>query len=498
MDDRKVARRILLPRFLWTTVADESETDATLVKDAREPYFVRAVMRPENGQTKDGKPRWKRQEVNFFPVVLDDDDVPWAEAMIYLMELVSASPSPKMATYASIADDLRAYRRFIDEERLDWTNFPANKLERPTYRFSGHLKFLISGGEIAGSTARRRLGSVVGFYRWLAKEKAFIPENHAWLEKDLYLQFSDSRGAKRAKLVKTTDLKVIVPKTNDPYDGTIEDGAKLRPLPVDEQERLIDALGMIRNTEMTLIHIFALLTGARIQTVLTVRVSDILSLNTVSRIEAKKMRSDKKAEASTTEVRLPVGHGTNIDTKFDKQMVLHIPQWFFEKLKIYANSERARRRRARAVDGDFEKQYLFLSQRGIPFYQSKMELADFNSKNNLRHTKAGQAVRQFITERVIPYIRERFEIKDFHYRFHDLRATAGMNWTDYQLDLVANGKITLHEARKYVQVRMGHESSETTERYLKFRRRIEQVRQVEERHAKHLRDLCERAMVGDL
>ncbi|MCX4177508.1 MULTISPECIES: tyrosine-type recombinase/integrase [Paraburkholderia] len=481
MHHRSVARRILLPRFVLTELSDDNDPAAVLVSDAREPYFCREKLVPDEGSRPDGKPRWMKHQFNLLPVVVDAAGAPWSEASVYLISCLEGTPAPSMATFASIADDLSAYRRFLDEYDVDWTKFPDNRLARPTYRFNGHLKFSIGASEIAAATARRRMGSVIAFYRWLAEEKVFTPANQPWAESDRYVEFSDKQGFRRTKVVKTTDLRINVPVQDDPYDGTIEDGAKLRPLSRDEQEWLIEALSSIGNTEMTLIHVFALLTGARIQTVLTLRVKDVYL----------PVPRDPKSEA-----RLPVGHGTGIDTKFDKQMVLHIPRWFCEKLRTYAESPRARKRRLRATGGDHEDQYLFLSRQGVPFYQSKADSTKFNQENTLRHTKSGQAVRQFITERVVPYIRETHGAKHFYYRFHDLRATAGMNWTDYQLDLVAQGRTTLHQAREYVQVRMGHESSETTERYLKFRQRLEQVRRVEEKHEEHLRELCERVMAG--
>jgi hypothetical protein len=177
-------------------------------------------------------------------------------------------------------------------------------------------------------------------------------------------------------------------------------------------------------------------------------------------------------------------------------MVLHIPVWFYRMLKTYALSERAANRRERAVGGDTEDQYLFLSQRGAPLYQSKGDAQTFDRTNELRHQKVGQGVRQFLTERVIPFIREKYAVPSFAYQFHDTRATAGMNWTDRQLLLVSQGQATLHEAREFVRVRMGHESSAVTDRYLKYRQNLKLVRWVAEEHESHLQQLSARVMEG--
>ena len=386
-----------------------------------------------------------------------------------------------MDTYASIADDLAAFRGFLDENKIDWTQFPVQKLSRPTYRFNGHLKFSVLAGEIAARTARRRMSNVIAFYRWLTKEGVLLPANPPWRETDLYVEIKDAHGFSKTKKIATTDISIRVPQQRDPYDETIEDGGKLRPMSATEQKWLIDALSSLGNTEMTLIHLFGLLTGARIQTILTIRVRHaLLDLNDIP----------------NGNLAFPIGPGTGIDTKHDKPMALHIPVWFYRILRIYATSDRAKKRRIRAKGGDTEDQYLFLSQRGAPLYQDKLSAMKFDATNKLRHKKAGQGVRQFITERVIPFIREKYKEKNFHYRFHDTRATAGMNWTDKQLKLVEKGEITLHEAREFVRSRMGHESSATTDGYLQYRRNLKIVRWVEERHETHLQQLAQQAMKG--
>lgn len=194
------------------------------------------------------------------------------------------------------------------------------------------------------------------------------------------------------------------------------------------------------------------------------------------------------------EVRFPIGPGTGIDTKNNKKIVLHIPVWFYEMLQHYAVSERAKKRRLRAVGGDTEDQYLFLSIRGTPFYYSKQD-AGAAEANDKHHTKAGQAVRQFIADKVIPYIRKTYGNRKFHYRFHDTRATFGMNLVDAQLALVEKGEVTLKQALDFVRIRMAHESLATTERYLTYRSRQKLVRAAQDGWEAALRDLAAKAIL---
>lgn len=396
---------------------------------------------------------------------------------MYILSRLEGKVRPVMRTYTGIAGDLAAFRQFIDEYKIDWTTFEKNKLRRPTYRYNAYLELAIDAQEIAATTARRRMGSVVAFYRWLQHEGVLSPEHPPWKESDRFVEFSGAQGARVTKRVKTTDLSIKVPKAADPYTMEIDDGGKLRPLPEDEQRWVLEALLARGNTELTLIHLLALLTGARIQTVLTFRVGHVLP------------QVDSTAQA---EVRIPIGRGTGIDTKDDKRMVLHVPVRLYAALARYAQSKRALTRRMRAKGGDTVHQYLFLSARGAPLYEDKASAAEYDDENTLRHEKAGQGVRQLMTDYIIPHVRAHHN-PQFKYRFHDLRASFGMNLTDEQLKLVAEGKITLHQAREFVKSRMGHESAATTDLYLQYRGKLTFIRQVNDGYGDHLDDLVAKA-----
>jgi len=479
----KRARKIVLPSMLVTEIAEATDVGAIRIRlpesVPEEAYFVRP--RHEESYVPKRLSDISIQSnvrFNLYPIVLDAEGMPWAEANVYLLSCIMESYPPSMQTYSSIANDLAAYRRYLDGSQLDWMHFPSHKLTRPTYRFSGHLKLAIASDEIARSTAKRRMSAIISFYRWLINEGVLDPAHSPWNDADSYIQLRDAHGYKFSKKVTTTDVSIHIAKQNDPYSETIDDGGKLRPLSQNEQTWLLDALISLSNTEMTLIHLFGLLTGARIQTILTFRVRHVLKGIDVNQ---------------PFELRVPVGPGTGIDTKNDKQLVLHIPVWFYQVLRTYALSERARKRRHRALGGDSEDQYLFLSIRGNPLYQSKSDSETYNESANIRHAKAGQGVRQFITERAIPFIRHKHSTLSFSYQFHDMRASFGMNLTDTQLELVSKGEVTLHEAREFVKNRMGHESAATTDRYLQYRKNLKFVRATIAAYDNHLRQIAERA-----
>jgi integrase len=199
-----------------------------------------------------------------------------------------------------------------------------------------------------------------------------------------------------------------------------------------------------------------------------------------------------QSKRHSTTIRIPVGPGTGIDTKGDKQMSLHIPVWFYQMLLTYVDSDRAHHRRTLAKGGDTENQYLFLSRYGTPFYKSKADSLIFDNNSKLRQPIKGQSVRKFIEEAIIPYIQRKYDVT-FRYQFHDLRASFGMNLTDSQLILVTQGKRTLSQVREFVKTRMGHTSAATTDRYLQFRGNLTHVLQVLDDHDEHLRNLVEKA-----
>jgi len=479
------ASKKLLPRVELTEIASSDDPSAyeVVMPNGAVPrsYFVKPCHDSATGFRVDGKPKWMGTRFNLFPIVLDSKGTPWAEAAVYITSRLEQSLEPSMSTYHCIAADLAAYLRFVEESCIDWTHFPQRKLERPTYRYRAQLWLSIEAGTLSATTAKRRMSSVISFYRWLKNEEVLTFKNPTWVESDRMILFTYENGLRGSKIVKKTDLDIQVAKQNDPYLEFIEDEGKLRPLPEKEQRWVLEALTKHGHTELTLIQLFSLLTGARIQTVLTFRVKHVTAQYLVA--------------PGTDVVRIPVGPGTGIDTKKNKRTVLHVPTWFIEMLMTYARSGRASVRRSRALGGDTADQYLFLSSHGNPLYESKADAAQYNAISKRRHAKNGQAVRQLIRDYIIPYVRSTYD-SNFDYSPHDLRATFGMNLTDEQLKRVAKGEITLNQAREYVKSRMGHKSAATTDGYLQYRGRLNFIRKTNDEYGDHLKQLAIQALGG--
>lgn len=404
-----------------------------------------------------------RLNYNLFPVVLDRKSVPWSLGTLYLLAQLEGQTAPAMTTYQSKADDLGSYKEWLDTHpdsgKLVF-RFPKITQARITYRYRGYLERLIQAREIAPTTAKRRMGTVIAFYRWLMNNNYFQPEYQPWEETKTLLTFRTAEGVSVSKTIVSTDVSISTPKSEDPVEGTIQDGGKLRPLTGKEQDWILEATRTKGNTECYLIQLFMLATGARIQTACTLRLRQFTNLNP----------HYAKALTGSGEVfKLSTGPGTGIDTKNDKNGVLQVPRPVYELFRTYALSERVKVRRARftAKHGESTDPYLFLTQQGSPYYTSRVEALLFNPNLNRRHEKTGQPVRQFLKEHVIPFVREHHDTQ-FHYRLHDLRASFGMNMTELLMDLVQKKKITLARARMVVKELLWHESFATTDLYLNY------------------------------
>jgi len=470
-----IARKVIIPQATLIEPCAKSDQDALPWqddKDNKPKFYIRPAARP----LKHGK-RTDTYSWNLFPVVVDSNSKLWPEASLYILDRIMGEVGPSMQTYHTIAEDLAIYKRWLEEEDVDFKHFPIKKLERPTYRFRGHLVLKAHAREVAFGSANRIMGTVVKFYRWLSDELDLVFTNPPWQESDSYISINDKKGFIRNKRIKITDLRVHVPQQRDPYAGTIDDGGKLRPLQIKEQIVLLKALKKLDNTEMSLIHLVALATGARIQTVLTLRV--------------KHARLD--VPEGVTEVALAVGHGEGIDTKYGKQGSIFIPIKLYKKLCIYSHSERAQARRKKAGTINEEDQYLFLSSQGSPMYRSKQDRDEFDSTLSIRHEKVGQTVRQYIKEMVLPTIRA-ISDEPFHYRFHDLRATFGMNLTDAMQLKVQRKQMTPNAARELVKFRLMHDSAATTDLYLNYRGNLKHLRESQKAYEAHLAELTKLAM----
>ena len=419
-----------------------------------------------------------------YPFVINPDGSLWDEANRYLLQRLNGVVPAKHRTLESLAYDLAYFRQWMLDEDINFLDVPSRIHSRPTYRYCTFLHDEIRFQHIKPGTAKRRMSSVQNFYRWLerGRERFKYP---LWLENSAGLMFRDDRGFMRKKSFISTDLtrSFRTVRGSNEYSEHINDSGKLRPLTKDEQQALVESLKRIANTEMTLAFKFALTTGARLQTVFTLR---------------RKHFMENPREGATS-LRLKIGRGTLISTKFGRQMVLLIPVWLYHRFQIYMQSPRCLSRVSRSnhVYPDEVEQYLFLTRTGQPYY-----MADGDPFASLYRTPPhGNAVTQFIRQQLRPDLASHGH--EFEFKFHDLRATFGMNLLEGKLvnyprgDTPDSNKPEFFNVLMYVKERMGHSQISTTEAYLNYRHKYHLAANIQSEYEAYLQQMISSAGLGD-
>lgn len=419
--------------------------------------------------------------VRDFPIITKSNGEPWDLGNLYLMWKFSEDAKydqPRMSTFASIANHLMAFLRWIEHSQSEGKDvhelyFPEQAQRRVTYQYHRYLKRCLRQRPqpISIGVAKARMSAVVGFYRGLVKgglvaETAI--ENPPYESRVVGIPLVNSIGLAHIKSVESTDLSFKQPMRNEP-DDVIIDGGALRPLSLQDQEVAYKYLCEHAGRDFQLIFLFALMTGARKQTIGTLRIKQIRDL----------LPKCKDAEG---EVFLPVGSGTGIDAKQQSHGVgyrLAIPNSLVLRLIDYIDSNVSRERRAISFYGDTDENYVFLTKRGTPFYTSQREIKDRQNSVYSQRLSAKERVDfpisegQSITNRLNRVI-EKIQIDhpSFRkFRFHDLRASYGTNYVE---DAVA-ANTPRNKIMNQLKARMGHAHVTTTLAYLDFEARSEEI-----------------------
>lgn len=384
-----------------------------------------------------------------FPVITNNDGSLWKYGNLFLLSKIKTYSLPSPKTLDSIAVDLMNFKRWCSDKNIDYLSIPR-KIKRPTYLYRSYLQELFNANKISANTLKRKIGTVISFYKYLIEVENIKFKFPLWEDRLSSISYKDEYGSNQYKQIKTSDLsKVTQSKNQYTYDETISDGGKLKPLTKKQQIILLKTLKALGNTEMTLGFLIAITTGARIQTVFTLR------LKHFERIPSK----------NEEEIKIKVGYGTDCDTKYNKQQILFFPLWLYDKIRIYILSPRAIKRRNHAKHlFDYDNlQYVFLSNRGTPVYSAQ------NDKYRVlyREPPNGSIVRQFISKNLKKSLIKSNDY--FKFSFHDLRATFGMNLLDKGMPLIKSGEMELSTLLFYIKERMAHSRLETTSQYLNYR-----------------------------
>lgn len=404
-----------------------------------------------------------------FPILTHDDGSVWKHGSLYLLSKLKNYKKPSPKTLDSIATDLKHFKEYCDSENIDYLIAPR-KVLRPTYLYRSHLQQLLRNEKISPNTIKRRMSAIVGFYEYLINIERVEFKFPLWESGITSVTYHDSYGFQQSKQVQTKDVSRVVATSNpDLFDDAIIDGGRLHPLPQNQQIALVKALKTIGNTEMTLGFLIAFTTGARIQTVFTLR----------------KKHFENPLKDEENEVKIKIGYGTDCDTKFNKLHTLILPSWIYQKVRIYLNSPRYKKREEKAVHifDDQNKQYIFLTNRGAPFYAAH----DDPYRHLYKEVPNGATIRQFIFNS----LKKQLKIDGFRFdfSFHDLRATFGMNLLDKLMPLVDSKELKLSHALIHIKERMGHSSLSTTEKYLNFSDKNKIKEQAQDNYEEYLIEL---------
>lgn len=397
-------------------------------------------------------------EYSHFPVLLNSDGTVWEHGSRYLLYRIRVADFevPARSTLRSISCDIRAYKQFCDLNTIDYL-VAERKISAPTRRYRNHLNSQHSAGELQLRTIARKMSRVVDFYRWLQEEEDIQFSVNLWESVTNSILYLDKQGFSHQKTILSNDVSSVrVCRDSSHRIDSIQDGGTLFPLSLEEQKALVKALSEIKNTEMTLGFLIALCTGARIQTIFTLRLHHF----------------DQQVQEGALSVQVAVGPGTGSDTKKGRNFILFFPVWLYQKVQIYIHSERWKLRQTKfqyPCNDSSRMRYVFLTTRSNPYYAANDDPNSILTK----YPPDGGAIRGFISDSIKPVLTQFGTPLNF--KFHDLRATFGMNLVRFSRPLLDAGQTSYLAVLDLVRRRMSHVSIDTTEQYLKFDEKKELV-----------------------
>lgn len=394
-----------------------------------------------------------------FPFLFHASGDPWHEANDYLLSLMRDNSSVNIRTddVRRRASKLLDYLLYCEENDLDWLDFSgARPPLRPTYKYFYHL---IDEGARSNQVINQYTAAVYHFYRYVSENWHPLDMKRVDTIKQVRILVQTRKGVKVVEADKRSQTRRTPPVSSVPLGFVREDGEDLRPLSNLELGVFLQTI----NTENEwssverLILLTALMTGARKQSVLTIRIKHL-----------KGFTEDRLGRDGA--YKLHAGPRTGIDTKFDKAQILHFPKQLADELVALAESPLMKKRRGKfkaqlevshpGVTMDEDDMYLFLSDQGNCYYMAVND----PRYPIVRSPQAGQ-VTDTIKRKLINKASSFFP-KDFSY--HWLRATFAYQFYQRLQVLVQKGLLKPGEDIDFIQKRMHHESRQTTENYLKL------------------------------
>lgn len=394
-----------------------------------------------------------------YPFLLHKDGTPWIEANSFFYSRIRDQHTSSRPTDQARREsaELMEYLVFCEQKNIDWKDFSGSRpSQRPTYRYFNHLK---TAGKRSGRVANHYTGTVYEFYAHVARYWYPIDMDRVDTVKRMKQYVSTSRGSFLVDRLKRSQTFNTPPATSPEMGFVRDEGEDLRPLTNAELLRFREIMKHRSwSVQDKLIVDTALMTGARKQTVLTIR-----------RKHLKLFKKENLRRDNT--YAMPVGPGTGIDTKSDKNFLIFVPKKLAERLVTWDASPTAsnRRRKFNALVIDQKSgtpllteddMYVFLSDQGNAYYMAK---------NDPRYPY----VKTVPTGQVTSTIRKKIlklAIQDMpkDFTFHWLRATFAYQLFQYLQLAIKAGLLKHGEDISIIQTRLAHSHREVTEQYLKL------------------------------
>lgn len=394
------------------------------------------------------------------PFLFRRNGAPWVEANSFLLDVVKNKHAHNRPTDDAQrkASRLLDYLIFTEDNGIDWLDFSARRItQRPTYRYHLHLMGMSTRG---AQVANQYTGVVYQFYKFVSRYWHPIDIERVDTVQQIRIFVENAYGQSRQITVEKRSQTQTYNKTRVIPMGFVDDeGECLRPLTNLELASLVDVINSDGwDAQERLVILFALMTGARKQTVLTLRVKHIEAL----------MKGPLQPEGTYI---LKAGPGTGIDTKNSKSQTLYVPKDLAEDLLTYVRSPFAKSRRNRFSQGyaasypNLEPiaqgdEYVFLSERANCYY-----MAESDPRYRFVKTPPMGAVADTLKKKLMRSVSAEFP-PDFTY--HWLRATFAYQLYQRLVPRLEDRRLLPGEEISIIQARLHHERRETTENYLKL------------------------------
>lgn len=363
--------------------------------------------------------------VEDLPQLFWEDHSPWTEANLWAIEQITnfrLNLQSVRSNLMHIAD----YAKWLEQEDTNWWHFPERASERCLTKYRGHLIRRRNDGDLAASTATQRMSAVIRFYRWLQARRLISPNWPMWEDKSIGIKVKDKYGLDHTLSILSTDLTIPNRKVSGAVN--LEDG--LLPVSPEDASAILDFADANAPVEIGLILRIGFLTGMRLATICDLKVQTLESATPFP---------------GTSWKCIYVGPGAKppVQTKFDINGTVLIPEHLLDQLIQYSTSIRRIKRTAKAESKN--KNLIFLTRFGSAYTGSKSRAINV-AMSRLREKASNHG------------------ISAFHgFKFHRTRATFATN-----LMRIALQYLPPDEAIQLVRGACLHKSEKTTLSYISF------------------------------